>query len=185
MSKEAWLKFLEGDEISFSELYHAYFNELFAYALKIGFDEETCKDAIQDIFFKIYVSKSKLRHIQNIEFYLLHCLKNRLFDIYNKESKISEINYNDIITENDSNIIERIIKEERELQIENEIIQLLKILPPKQRKIIKYHYQLNLSHTEIGELLDLSPEAVKKSIYRSLKKMKEKSSLFLKKDHSI
>jgi len=112
-------------------------------------------------------------------------LKNRLFDIYNRESKISKINYNDIITENDISIIERIIKEERALQIENEIIQLLKILPPKQRKIIKYHYQLNLSHTEIGELLDLSPEAVKKSIYRALKKMKEKSSLFLKKDRSI
>ena len=178
MSKEAWLKFLEGDEISFSELYHAYFNELFAYALKIGFDEETCKDAIQDVFFKIYVSKSQLYHIQNIEFYLLHCLKNRLFDIYNRESRIAEINYDDIITENESSIIERIIKEERDLQLEKQIIYLLKILPPKQRKIIQYHYQHNLSNREIGELLDLSPEAVKKSIYRALKKMKEQSSLF-------
>lgn len=180
MSKEVWLKFLQGDEMSFSELYHAYFNELFAYALKIGFDEETCKDAIQDVFFKIYVSKSKLHHIQNIEFYLLHSLKNRLFDIYNREIRISEINCTDIITEDESSIIERIINEESALQTENELIQLLKTLPPKQRKIIHYHYQLNLSHAEIGELLDLSPEAVRKSIYRALKKMKEKSSLFLK-----
>jgi len=179
MSKEAWIKFLDGDEISFSELYHAYFNELYLYALKIGFDDETSKDAIQDVFFKIYVSKSKLHHIQHIEFYLLHCLKNRLFDIHRSQSKISEINYNDIITENESSVIERIIKEEKELQLEKELIQLLKILPSKQRKIIHYHYRLNLNHAEIGELLNLSPEAVKKSIYRALKKMKERSSLIL------
>ena len=185
MSKEAWLKFLEGDENSFSEVYHAYFNELFAYALKIGFDEETCKDAIHDVFFKIYVSKSQLYHIQNIEFYLLHCLKNRLFDIYKSENKITEINFHDIITENESSIIERMIKEEREIQIKKQLIHLLKSLPPKQRKIIQYHYQLNLSSKEIGELLDLSPAAVKKSIYRALKKMKEKSSLFSRQDSSI
>jgi DNA-directed RNA polymerase specialized sigma24 family protein len=96
MSREAWLKFLQGDESSFTDIYHAYFGELFAYALKIGFDEETCKDAIQDVFFKIYVSKSKLMHIQNIEFYLLHTLKNRLFDIYNQESKLRKITYDDL-----------------------------------------------------------------------------------------
>ena len=36
MIKEAWQNFLKGDELSFTKIYHAYFNELFAYALKIG-----------------------------------------------------------------------------------------------------------------------------------------------------
>lgn len=184
MSKEAWLKFLKGDETSFSELYHAYFEELFAYALKIGFDEETSKDAIQDVFFKIYISKSKLSHIQNIEFYLLQTLKNRLFDIHNRENKIRRINYNDtffryddILIENESIIIEQMIKEEKQVQLKNVITQLLKTLSPRQRKIINYHYQFNLSYIEIGELLNLSPETVKKSMYRAMKKLKEKVSL--------
>ena len=57
MGGEAWKRFIAGDDKSFAILYHAYFSELFAYALKLGFDKETCKDAIQDLFFKIYASK--------------------------------------------------------------------------------------------------------------------------------
>lgn len=177
MSKEAWLKFLKGDETSFSELYHAYFNELFAYALKIGFDEETCKDAIQDVFFKIYTSRNQLTHIRNIEFYLLQCMKNRLFDIHNGEAKISHINYDDIILENENNVIEKIIEQETQSQLENKIKQSLKILSPRQRKIIYYHYHLNLSFGEIATLLEMEPGAVRKSASRALQKMRESQQL--------
>jgi len=41
MGEEAWKRFIAGDEESFSTLYHVYYQELFAYARKIGFDEET------------------------------------------------------------------------------------------------------------------------------------------------
>jgi DNA-directed RNA polymerase specialized sigma24 family protein len=74
MGENAWKRFLEGDDKSFATFYNAYYSELIAYALKLGFDEEKCKDAIQDIFFNIYVSKGKLNQIQNIEFYLLRSL---------------------------------------------------------------------------------------------------------------
>jgi len=176
MSADTWQKFLKGDEASFSELYRNYFKELFAYGVKMGFGEEACKDAIQDVFFKIYTTRNKLSHIQNIEFYLLHCLKNRLFDLHNEEIKINKINYDDIILENGTNIVEQIIDQERQLQIESTVTKFLKILSPKQRKIIHFHYQLNLSYAEIGEILNLSPDAVKKTIYRALKKMKESST---------
>jgi hypothetical protein len=36
MSPDTWQQFLQGDENAFSELYCGYFNELFAYGLKIG-----------------------------------------------------------------------------------------------------------------------------------------------------
>jgi len=175
MGEEAWKRFLAGDEKSFADFYHAYYQELFAYALKVGFDEETCKDAIQDVFFKIYASKSKLLHIQNIEFYLLRSLKNQLLDIYNKEHKMQEINDQDIFIENEKNIIDQIIDEEKQTQLAKKITLLLQTLPPKQRKIIYFHYQLNLSYAEIGEILNLSPDAVKKTIYRALKRMRKSS----------
>ncbi len=113
MGGEAWKRFIAGDDQSFAMLYHAYFSVLFAYALKLGFDKETCKDAIQDIFFKIYVSRNKLTHIQHIEFYLIRSLKNRLFDLHHDEHKIQEINYQDIFEENEKNIVEQIIDEEK------------------------------------------------------------------------
>ncbi|SFK47964.1 RNA polymerase sigma factor, sigma-70 family [Porphyromonadaceae bacterium KH3CP3RA] len=177
MDVNSWKEFLQGDEKAFSSLYRSYFNELFAYGLKIGFDEEVCKDAIQDVFYRIYISRNQLTHIRNIESYLLHCLKNRLFDIHNLETKINHINYNDIILESENSVVEKIIEEETELQWESKIKQSLKTLPPKQRKIIYYHYQLNLSFDEIAALLDMTPEAVKKSTYRALQKMRGSQQL--------
>lgn len=176
MESNHWQKFLQGNEQAFSELYCFYFNELLVYGLKIGFDEEVCKDAIQDVFYKIYTSHEKLAHIRNIEFYLLHCLKNRLFDIHNVKTKINPIDYMDSILESENNVVEKIIEKETELQLENKIKQSLKILPPKQRKIIYYYYHLNLNYTDIATLLDMTPEAIKKSLYRALKKIKETSS---------
>ena len=176
MGGEAWKRFIAGDDKSFAILYHAYFSELFAYALKLGFDKETCKDAIQDLFFKIYASKSKLTHIRNIEFYLIRSLKNQLFDMHRDEHKIQEIDYQDIFVENEKNIVEQIIDEEKEIQLKHEISYLLQNLPPRQRKIVHYRYQFNLSYAEIGEIMHLSADAVKKNLYRALKKMKDTST---------
>lgn len=176
MVGEAWKKFIAGDDQSFAIIYHAYFSELFAYALKLGFDNETCKDAIQDLFFKIYISKKNLTHIQNIEFYLIRSLKNRLFDMHHDEHKVQEINYQDLFVENEKNIVEQIIDEEKEIQLKHEISHLLQNIPVRQRKMIHYRYQFNLSHEEIGEIMHLSPDAVKKNLYRALKKMKDTST---------
>lgn len=173
MGLDAWQKFLNGDDASFTEVYCRYFSELFAYGTRIGFNEEVCKDAIQDVFYKLFISKGRLSHVQNIEFYLLQSLKNRLYDIHRAETKINQINYDEIILSNEDSVIEKIIEKETRSQLEDEIKQSLRILPPKQRKIIYWHYHLNLSFAEIAALLEIKPEAVKKTVYRALQKMKE------------
>lgn len=173
MNADFWQEFLQGDEKAFSELYYKYFNELIAYGLKIGFGEEACKDAIQDVFHKIYISRKQLSHIRNIEFYLLQSVKNRLFDIHKSEAKNNPLNYDDIISENEGSIVEKIIEKEIQSQLKIKFEQSLRILPPKQRKIIYYQYQLNLSFAEIAILLEMKPEAVRKSAYRAIQKIKE------------
>lgn len=173
MKKEAWNRFLEGDEKSFSDLYQAYFGVLFAYATKLGFNEDTSKDAIQDVFYKIYISQKQLSHIKDAEFYLIQCLKNRLFDIHNSEAKIDYIDYDKIIIESGESVVESIIEKENQSLLKDKIKQSIATLPPRQRKIIYFHYQLNLSFDEIATLLEMTPEAVKKSAYRAILKLKE------------
>lgn len=176
MSKEIWQEFLRGNEDAFSELYRTYYQELLMYGVKIGFDKEVCKDAVQDVFYNIYTNSKKLIHVENIEFYLIQCVRNRLFDIHSRAIKINRINYNDIILKNQDNVVEQIINKERQLQTENAISKCFKSLSPKQRKIIYYHYQLNLDVQEIAAILEMTPSAIKKSFYRALQKMKTMSS---------
>jgi len=175
MGLDAWKKFLNGDDASFTEVYCRYFSELFAYGTRIGFNEEVCKDAIQDVFYKLFISKAQLTHIQNIEFYLIQSVRNRLYDLHNAETKIIRVNYDEVFQEHENSVIEKIIKQEKESTLRRRLENSLKLLPPKQRKIIHYRYQLNLSYQEIALLTNMGPEAVKKSLYRALKKLKEHS----------
>lgn len=179
MSIKNWSDFLNGNEKSFSLLYDTYFQGLYTYALRLGFDEETVKDAIHDIFFYIYTSKSKLGHIENIQLYLLISLKNRLFSIYRKQNrKETEILENIKNHEEESDALNNLINQELDKQLKDEVRALVKTLKPKQQQILYYRFALNMKYSEIGTLLNLKPDSVKKTLQRTLVDLrKEKTRL--------
>jgi len=73
-----WKRFLEkGDEPSFSFIYNTHADDLYAYGISLGFQKETCKDAIQDTFYKLYISKDNLKHVENVTAYIFKHFKYR------------------------------------------------------------------------------------------------------------
>jgi DNA-directed RNA polymerase specialized sigma24 family protein len=80
-----WKKFVEnGDEASFEAIYNSHVDDLFAYGMSLGFQRQTCKDAIQDTFIKLFLSRNDLRYIENVTGYLFKSFKNRLIDLARK-----------------------------------------------------------------------------------------------------
>lgn len=173
MVSDSWQKFLDGDESSFSALYSEYFKVLFAYGLKIGFNEENVKDAIQEVFINIYTLKKKLTHINDIEYYLFSCTKNKLFDLHNQQKRLSYINIEKVELAQTSTTVDKIILNEKSIQNKNRLAHLLKKLSPSQRKIIYLRYNINLSINEIALILNSKPASIKKNIQRALKKLKD------------
>ena len=95
-----WAYFIDrGDDASFSEIYNKVVDDLFAYGISLGFQRESCKDAIQDVFIKIYLSRKSLSHIHNITPYIFRSFKNRLIDIARKDK------YSDSINSFDNNFV--------------------------------------------------------------------------------
>lgn len=171
---QAWQEFIGGDDSAFSLVYETYSKKMSDYGIAIGFCKELCKDAIQDVFCTICLSRKKLGHIENVEMYLLRCLKNRLFDIYKEEKRIRCINCDDvIIIDHDENVLNKITKKENLLLIKEETERLLKKLPPNHRKIILCRFNHNLKYSEIAAIMNMTPDAVKKQLYRSLKLMEQ------------
>ena len=159
-------------DTGFSLIYKTYHKRMHAYGIAIGFCKYLCSDAIQDVFCALYVNQEKLEQVENVEAYLLHCLKNRLFDMYKDQKRMNCTGYNDLIIDQDVDSIGKIINEENELLRNEEIARLLKKLNPKQRTIIYSRFHHNLKFNEIAVLVDMSPDAVKKLLYRTLKTMK-------------
>lgn len=63
-------------------LYNSYADALYAYGMGFGFDNETVKDVIHDIFLDIMTSQVDLGRIVNIKAYLFRIVHNRLVDLH-------------------------------------------------------------------------------------------------------
>ena len=175
---ETQIKISDTGVTTFTTIYSTYYKKMYTYGIAIGFCEHLCKDAVQDVFCTIFNSKKSLDYVDNVESYLLHCMKNRLFDIYKERKKINCICHDNVIIDQEEDSMGKIINEENQEIIKKQIDRLLKKLESKQRKIVYCRFHHNLKFNEIGGLMDMSPDAVKKLLYRTLKTMRRESEAY-------
>lgn len=169
-----WQKFInERDDPSFSLLYNTYVEVLYAYGIHLGFRDELCKDAIQDVFYNLYVKKSELRKIKNPTAYLFKSYKYRLIDLVRKEAKIENIDsYEDSFTLY-INILDNIVDAEESTLLKKKVEKLLECLSGQQREALYMRYMLGLGYDEIGEILQINSDSVRKLMYRSMEKIRQ------------
>ncbi len=173
-----WARFIEnGDEESFSTIYNNVVDGLFAYGMSLGFQRDSCKDAIQDVFIKVYLSKKSLSHIENITPYIFRSFKNRLVDFarkdQNKHSNIDNISENFAL---EITVLDNIIKRETAIIIKEKVGKLLKNITPNQREAVYLKYVAGLQHKEIADILNINEESARKLLYRAMDKLRRLAS---------
>lgn len=172
-----WQKFLKyGDDHSFSLIYNSHIDKLYSYGIHLGFHSEECKDAIQDVFYKLYLSSENLSRVNNIAAYLFTSLKNRLIDISRKDSKIQKVELINQSFSIDVTILDDIIDAEKAVILKNKVDELLASLTPQQREAVYLRYMHDLNYNEISELLDINPDSARKLMFRAMKKLREQTA---------
>jgi RNA polymerase sigma factor (sigma-70 family) len=167
--------FLAGNDLAFSSIYNRYVDELFGYGTGLGFDRETLKDAIQDVFYVFYVRKHQLSDVRNLKYYLFRMLKNRLLDIYRSTAACSpetpspeEMEFTVKTT-----ILDEMIAEEEKNVLQGRVDALLNMLTNRQREAVYLRFMQELEYEEIGRLLEMTPQAVRKLVFRAIKRLRE------------
>ena len=172
-----WRKFLKyGDDHSFSILYNSHIDKLYSYGIHLGFQNETCKDAIQDVFFKLYASRENLTQVNNIAAYLFKSLKNRLIDIVRKDTKAHTVELIDQPFSIDITILDNIIDAENAALLKSKVEELMKNLTAQQREAVYLRYMHELSYDEISELLNINPESARKLMFRAMRSLREQTN---------
>ena len=80
-----WKSFRNGDNDSFELIYKNYADILFRYGIQFTSNESLVKDAIHDVYVKLYNDRLRLKTEVNIKFYLFTCLKNHLYNLLKRE----------------------------------------------------------------------------------------------------
>ncbi|WP_172594285.1 RNA polymerase sigma factor [Mariniphaga sediminis] len=167
-----WEKFRTGDRRAFETIYNEYVDALFAYGSKITIHRDLLEDAIQDLFLDVYSYGSRLRKPESLEFYLYKTLKRIIyrklkekFRFTHPEHLVEQFDLTFPLEEAD---LEKL--EEHTGMLRKE----LKSLDVRKRELLFLKFNSGMTYNEIGKLLDLKPDTVKKQVSRVLKFLRGK-----------
>lgn len=133
-------------------------------------NEEEAKDAVQDVFLKLWQKRDELEKIENVEAYAMQMTKNRCLDVI-KANRTIPIN-----AETDRKLKEESV--DVHLQIEfsesaNQIKKLIDRLPDLQRNVMYMRDIEQLSYDEIANTTKLQINAIRVNLSRARKKVRD------------
>ncbi|RYF24734.1 MAG: RNA polymerase sigma-70 factor [Flavobacteriales bacterium] len=162
---------------TFEDVYHRYWEKVYAVCYNNIRDVETAKEMVQDIFKSLWERRDTLE-LENVGHYLIRSAKFKAFEfIRNKTNrqKIDEFNYHGCV--NSSNCTEEQVLFN---ELKDNVDLMVDTLPCQCKRVYKMSREEGLSNREIAEKLVISERAVEYHITKAMTTLKEKLAIFNK-----
>lgn len=170
---EIWKKFRDGDKSALSDIYFQHYQSMFQYGMKFKDNPEFIKDCIQDIFFMLIKAGKNLGPTNNIRFYLLKALKNKMIKEIETIRKTGFIDAPVLEFDAHFSLEEEILQKEKTTIREKALVKALKQLSERQREVIYLRYECGLEYKQLCEIMDLEYDSARKLVLRAIKSLKE------------
>lgn len=164
----------EKDFLGVLELsYKKHYNLLYNYGLKFINNPNLIEDFIQDVFVRL-CKRGNLYDIDDLKVYLLRAMRNMAYDYYAARHDNLSIDEVEFSLSDDEDTFRRFFTRDDEEARQYQALQkAIQALPPQQKQILYLFYIKDLSHKEIGEILDITPQASMNSVSKALRKLRE------------
>ena len=149
-------------EQQFKQLFLSEYGRMYKAAYILLGDEDEAKDAVQDVFAKLWDGTTPLRE-ESTRTFLLTCVRNRCLNNIaqrRKKLQLDELATATTLAESDDELVEAVKRyvDER--------------LTPQTSRIIKMHFDEDQSYKDISNELGISLSAVNKHIVQGLRKLR-------------
>ena len=167
----------KGDEQAFTIIYQRYHKLLYVVAYKYLKNDCSAKDSVQQIFYRLWESRSVLIINMNLRNYLYTMLKNHLLNEIRNNYMAMEKNYElaQEKVEYEDDLLDNIEKKE----IEEQLYQAINGLPEQKKQVCLYKLRGNLSNLEIANKMGISVPTVKTHYAQAAKMLREHFNKFL------
>ncbi|HTX88537.1 MAG TPA: sigma-70 family RNA polymerase sigma factor [Bacteroidales bacterium] len=144
-------------------------NKLYRLAHRLLEDAEEAKDIVQEVFIRLWNMREKLDAYRSVEALAVVTTRNMCLD------KLKSKKYHTDKLDNLKTEVEEVMFEERKdlSDIINKINLIIKTLPEQQQTIIQLRDIEGYDFAEIAEILDMNENAVRVSLSRARKKIRE------------
>ena len=163
----------QGDEHAYAEIFHRYWDTLYAIAYNRLSSKQEAEDIVQEVFASLWKRRFDL-DIKSLQSYLATATKYAVFQSWRKALKQSSLNHRVQVSNLDGpGIVEAGFMQEI---LSKEINRL----PEKCRLVFKYSREEGLSNKEIAEEMNISVKMVEAHLTKALKQLKARTgSIFL------
>ena len=165
----------EGD-MQFIALYKFYYQDLYAYGVSLGFNAEDVKDAIQEVYLKLYFNEHLCIDEEKIKFYLLRSVRNQLIDWERTKKDTSSIEEEERSFKLSVSVEESFISDEEDLLLKKRVNRILDLLTDHQREIVYLHFIEEMPYEEIAVMLDMKIQTVRGQVFKAMEKLRKLDS---------
>jgi RNA polymerase sigma-70 factor (family 1) len=164
-----------GDEHAFRIL-NTYSSRIFGYAIKLTKSQDLSEEIVQDVFMKIWINRSTIGEIQNIEAYLITLTRNHAFNVLKRVAieEIAKAKLSKKLEEAHHETEEAVNFHESQAILNNAIDRL----PPQQRLVYSLCHEEGLKYEEVAQRLNISRLTVKTHMQQALRTLKANFSGF-------
>jgi RNA polymerase sigma-70 factor (family 1) len=144
--------------------------KLLRFAVHFLKDEDQAKDAVQDVFLKLWQKKEELNQIENMEAFAMQMTRNRCLDIL-RANKVVPID-----AETDRKMKQETIDVHSQIELSEaagQVKKLIEQLPDLQQKVIHLRDIEQLEYEEIAERTGLQVNAIRVNLSRARKKVRD------------
>jgi RNA polymerase sigma-70 factor (family 1) len=153
----------------FQEVYKAYFDRLFGYALIITRSENIAKDAVSEVFFNLWNAQTDLHSIKELKSYLFTSVKNQSIKALSNDPVGFRIDcYEHIISSVDKIDPEELLVGKELEQFLNDAIENL---PDHCALVFRMVREDGMKYDEVANELGISKDTVKYHVKTALKKL--------------
>lgn len=151
--------------MNFEEIYKAYFQDVYLYTKSLVYDKDIAEEITQETFFKALKSFHQFDGKKDIRAWLFTIAKNTYFTQYKKQQR--EINTEEHSAQNDVQLVDYLIDEERALMIHR----FLHAMEEPYKEVFSLRTFGELSFEAIGHLFGKSDGWARVTYYRAKKKI--------------
>jgi len=173
------IRLTAGHDAAFNELMERHAGKLFNYLVRCLQNEEDAADAAQETFVRVYQNRAKFKADQKFSTWLYAIATNLVKDLYRHRTRHPQVSldagieatgkdFRENVPGHNPTPSESLQGSERAAAVRKAVTELPEEL---RTPLILSEYE-ELSHAEIGEILNCTPKAVETRIYRARQQLR-------------
>lgn len=158
-----------GTEEAFGKIYDQYFQDIYRFIYFKVETKEVAEDIAADVFFKVWQYIKRGKNARNIRALLYHTARNSVIDYHRTRHEQSQNGIKEEQLSTTGDAMEEQIMRAESIEKLHKGLQELK---EEYREVILLRYIHELSHKEIGEIIEKKGGAVRVLLHRAIQELK-------------